>query len=129
MRNAAYIIDFGTSGPGLGKGVGTVGYMAPEQNPRFDKYHVCQATDVFALGQIGIEMFTGKVLSVEKDLVFNPLPSENKWKKDSNIDEVINGLCPKLGTVLKKAISMDPQERYPNAIVLYSALKSIKSRK
>ncbi len=129
MRNAAYIIDFGTSGPGLGKGVGTVGYMAPEQNPRWGKYHVCQATDVFALGQIGIEMFTGKVLSIEKDLVFNPLPSENKWKKDTNIDEFINGLCPKLGTVLKKSIAMDPQERYPNATVLYSALKSIKSRK
>ena len=61
--------------------------------------------------------------------MFNPLPSENKWKKDTNIDEFINGLCPKLGTVLKKSIAMDPQERYPNATVLYSALKSIKSRK
>lgn len=102
LRNAAYIIDFGTSGPGLGKGVGTIGYMAPEQNSRWNKYHVCQASDIFSLGQIGIEMFTGKVISIEKDLIFNTNPSENKWKKDSNIDVVINEICPKLGTVLKK---------------------------
>ena len=62
--------------------------MAPEQNTSWNKYHVCQASDVFALGQIGIEMFTGKVISIEKDLIFNSVG--NKWKKDSNVDEVIN---------------------------------------
>lgn len=126
-RKVAYIIDFGTSGPGLGKGVGTIGYMAPEQNTSWNKYHVCQASDVFALGQIGIEMFTGKVISIEKDLIFNSVG--NKWKKDSNVDEVINEICPKMGTILKRSISMDPQDRYPNANSLFNAVKTIKTRK
>lgn len=126
-RKVAYIIDFGTSGPGLGKGVGTIGYMAPEQNTSWNKYHVCQASDVFALGQIGIEMFTGKVISIEKDLIFNSVG--NKWKKDSNVDEVINEIYPKMGTILKRSISMDPQDRYPNANSLFNAVKTIKTRK
>lgn len=125
-RRVAYIIDFGISGPGMNKGIGTERYMAPEQRPRVDKYFVSQATDVFALGMIGVEMFTGETLCYGKDLVFNP--TGDTWKKQKDISEIGQDFYPELGRVLSKALSMDPKERFMNAEQMLNALQKRKYR-
>lgn len=129
QRNSAYVIDFGISGPGLSKEIGTYEYMAPEQRKNVDRYHVCQSTDVYALGLVGIELFTGSVLQYGKDLKFDSI-GEN-WKNiDSlNIEKIGGSVLPLLGGILKKAISMDPKDRYQNAISLFSATKLLRVKK
>lgn len=112
-KQAAYIIDFGISGPGLSKGIGTVGYMAPEQQRVVDKFQVCQATDVYALGQIGIEMFSGSVLNFGKELVYKA--SIQTWYKEKDISNIGGTFYPKLGAILKKSIALDPKDRFLNA--------------
>lgn len=120
-RKAAYIIDFGISGPGMSKRIGTAQYMAPEQQGRVDKYYVSQATDVYALGQIAIELFRGAPLEYGKELVYNP--TGNVWLKEKDISHLGKEFYPRLGEVIKKAISMNPRDRYPNAEKLLDALQ------
>ena len=121
-KQAAYIIDFGISGPGNNK-VGTPDYMAPEQQKNIRNIFVCQATDVYALGQIGIELFTGSVLKFGKDLVYSP--NSQTWIKEKDISNIGGSFYPKLGAILKKSIALDPKERYLNAKALESDLLSL----
>lgn len=129
QRNSAYVIDFGISGPGLSKEIGTYEYMAPEQRKTVDRYHVCQATDVYALGIVGIELFTGSVIQYGKELKYDS--NGKNWKNIDtlNIEKIASSILPQLGAVLKKAISMDPRDRYQNAISLFSAIKTLRGKK
>lgn len=120
-RNAVYVIDFGISGPGMNRGVGTPKYMAPEQQVKVDKYNVMQATDVFALGQIAVEMFRGTPLVYGKELVLNPMGDQ--WLKKVDISNIGSSYYPKLGMVLEKALSMNPSDRFPNAGKMLEALQ------
>lgn len=120
-RSAVYIIDFGISGPGMNKGIGTKKYMAPEQQLRIDKYNVSQATDIYALGQIAIEMFTGETLVYGKELIFNP--AGTTWLKEKDISELGIEYYPYLGMIIKRCISMNPKDRYANAGKLNEALR------
>lgn len=127
QRDAAYVIDFGISGPGLCKGIGTFSYMAPEQRDSVDRFNVSQATDVFSLALIGVELFTGRVPIFGDDFIYSP--KENKWIKEPDIEKELNPLYSKLGTILKKAFALDPKDRYPNVIDMYTALKNIRAKK
>lgn len=117
---AVYIIDFGISGPGMNKGVGTERYMAPEQRGGMNKFQVRQWTDVFALGQIAIEMFTGNTLAYGKDLIADPMG--NDWLKKPDLSSLGGTRYPQLGKVIERAVSMDPAVRFINAEKLRSAL-------
>lgn len=119
-RKSVYIIDFGISGPGISKGIGTEKYMAPEQRNMVDKYHVTQATDVYALGQIAVELFCGYTLKYGKDLVFNPLG--NTWLKEPEYGELDLGQNKNIRDVIKKCLAMAPENRYQNAGEIVKAL-------
>ena len=122
-KQAAYIIDFGISGPGISKGIGTVGYMAPEQQRTVKNFNVCQATDVYALGQIGIEMFLGTVLNFGTDLLYST--SSQTWIKEKDISTIGGEFYPKLGTILKKSIALNPKDRYFSAKELMLDLSAL----
>jgi len=122
QRKSAYIIDFGISGLGIGKGLGTEKYMAPEQRPNV-KYHIVQATDVYALGQIAVEMFTGNTLKYGSDLIFNPM--DDKWRKTIDFDSIDFGKYSGMRKIVSKALEMNPANRYQNAGKLYEAVKQL----
>jgi serine/threonine-protein kinase len=121
-----HVIDFGISGPTRFKNVGTKAYMAPEQREILKFISPCQATDIFSLGLIGYEMFTGRVpeISIDFKLKFgsdkwSEIPSISKENQDLNV-------AKKLEMVINKALALKPMDRYRNAGELYSAVKSIR---
>lgn len=102
-----YVIDFGISGPTLNKGVGTNGYMPPEQRFSSKSHEIKQSADVYSLGMIGLKLFS-------KDGSF-----ENLDLKDYKT----------LEEILKKSISENPEERYNNAFSMQLALRKVYERR
>lgn len=126
-RKDAYIIDFELSGPGMrNREAGTKRYMAPEQRADNRKYQAFQSTDVFALGQIAVELFTGEPLAYGKDLCISL--RGNTWKAAKDISDLGDKYYPELGNIITKALAMDPRDRYKNAGALVAALKASKRR-
>ena len=79
-------------------GVGTPGYMAPEQ---LVGGHVTPATDVYAFGIVFNEMLTGR----------HPL------------DHSSGGVLPaRLAAIIARCVDPDPQGRYPSGRELHAAL-------
>lgn len=101
-----FVIDFGISGPTAGRGRGTVGYMAPEQNMFKKEYDISQAADVYALGQIAIKLF-----------------SEN-----GEISEIGTSVYPELEPIIRKATSELAKDRYINAIQMQYSLKKVRGK-
>lgn len=121
-RNEIYILDYGISGPGMAnKGVGTEKYMAPEQIRGANTNFVLQSSDVFALAQIGLELFNIAPLKYGVDLI--PDQTGEKWEDKKDISRVGKDYYPELGKLLEKALSIKPSDRYMNAKELYEALK------
>ncbi len=105
----AYLSDFGLAkayaetGPGGGASVvGTVEYMAPEQ---WRGERVGPAADVYALGCVLYEALTGVVPYARKESDVEP--------------ELPRGI----ETVIERAVSRDPAERYPTAGALIEAAR------
>ena len=120
-RNAVYILDYGTSGLGtIDKGVGTAKYMAPEQISRANTNFVYQSTDVFALAQVALEMFGYDTIEYGVDAV--PDRVGNTWMEFKDISKIGADFYPELSTILKKALSLNPKDRYENARAFYEAL-------
>ena len=120
-RQATYIIDFGISGLGAGKGTGTEKYMAPEQR-MYSSGFMDQYTDVYAMALVGIELFSGKCPRFGEELLMHPITKE--WVKFPEIENIGGKYYPELGKVLKKALSANPEKRYHDARKLYEALKN-----
>ncbi len=123
-RNEVYVLDYGISGPGMtNKGVGTEKYMAPEQIRGANTNFVIQSSDVFALAQIGLELFNITPLRYGVDLI--PDQTGGKWEEKKDISRVGLDYYPELGKLLEKALSLKPADRYMNAKELYEALKMV----
>ncbi len=122
-RKESYIIDFGISGPGFGKGVGTEAYMAPEQRQGY-KENLGQPSDVFSLALVGIELFSGACPIFGKDFILNPVTKE--WSDLPELGNIGGQWYPKLGEIFLRAVSAKPKDRYPNAEKMYEALKNVR---
>ena len=123
-RDHAYLADFGVtkarSRPNLtktGQMVGTLDYMAPEQ---IRGQTATEQTDVYALGCVLYECFTGTVpfyretdAAVLYAHLSEPLPSVREHSAD---------LPAALDTVLGKAMAKKPEDRYETAT---SALRDV----
>ncbi len=82
-------------------GIGTMGYMPPEQsagNPKFN-------SDIYALGMIGIQALTGLP---PKDLKSNPETNEVIWQPKIQVSQG-------LATVLTQMVRYDYKDRYQSA--------------
>jgi len=126
----AKILDFGlarlTSAATItdGVAVGTPSYMSPEQTrgERADR-----RSDVYGAGVVLFELLTGKkpftapnpfdTMKLHRDA---PIPTFAEIAPDRVI-------APELEAIVRKALAKDPDDRYPTAIELASALDSLVS--
>jgi formylglycine-generating enzyme required for sulfatase activity/tRNA A-37 threonylcarbamoyl transferase component Bud32 len=104
--------------PGLG--VGTLGYMAPEQ---FSGGEVTPAADVFSLGVVLYEMISGR-RPFEGTTAAEVLAAI-LTKTPRPIMEERADIPPKLASVISKAMTRDAEERYPSAGELLEELRQI----
>ncbi|MCH2169322.1 serine/threonine-protein kinase [Myxococcota bacterium] len=109
----AAVSDFGASKFAKGASetyteAGTLGYMAPEQaygRPRF-------TSDVFSLGLIAYELFTGVLLSWPFD-----------WPPDRH-DRFVSKVPESVQPILRKAAEFNPTRRYENARMFHEAIEA-----
>jgi len=115
--NRLRLTDFGFSKIALrsvrkASGSGTVGYLAPEQalgRPMFQ-------SDVFALGLVIYQMFSGK------------LP---EWPHDwppPGYARIRSKLKPRMRAWLHTALEFKPQDRYKNAVTMERAFNTIHAK-
>ena len=120
-RNSVYILDYGISGLALAdKGTGTARYMAPEQISGANNNFVYQATDVYALGQIALELFGIEPVEYGVDVL--PDRSGSSWLTFKDISSIGGGFYPGLFKVISKALSLNPKDRYMDSRAFYEAL-------
>jgi len=117
----AVVTDFGlarSSGIGddpsltdAGMVVGTPAYMAPEQLMHGE---LTPATDIYALGLVMYEMFTGR----------KPFDSAMKRLCEAPADpaELTPGLDPRWGSVILRCLERDPAQRFQSAKEVARAL-------
>jgi eukaryotic-like serine/threonine-protein kinase len=114
------LIDFGavkdvrqTSSTGVlsaSIGIGTLGYMPKEQaigRPRL-------ASDVYAVGAIGIQCLTGKY----PHTLFDDDISALRWQHLCQVS-------PDLAEVLEKMVAQQPNERYQDALIAGKAIEQL----
>ena len=101
------ITDFGIAvtrgAAGHNTGIGTPGYMAPEQ--LLSGASVSERTDLYALGLVLYELLVGRRTFDEAASVHHlPLPST-----------IVDGVDPRLERVVMQALSLDPADRPSSA--------------
>ncbi|MGB5209329.1 MAG: serine/threonine-protein kinase [Gammaproteobacteria bacterium] len=114
-RDRLRLTDFGFAKLGRGRidasGSGTVGYVAPEQamgRPMFQ-------SDVFSTGLVLFRMFAGR------------LP---RWPYDwppAGAARLRQKLSPSMIRLIRRAIEIDPEERFPDAGRLQTAFNRIRN--
>jgi serine/threonine-protein kinase len=121
-----HICDFGVAHVEMstitqtGATIGTPSYMSPEQvmGKKIDK-----RSDIFSLGAILYELLTGRkpfhgdsITTVIYKIVNEEAPSPTEARKD---------ISEEFGTIVKKALSKDPDKRYSSCSELAGDLKKI----
>ena len=114
--NHLKLADFGFAKISLrtlkASGSGTIDYIAPEQAMGRPKFQ----SDVFSVGLVLYRLLSGK------------LPEwPFKWPMVGN-HKLKERVRPELAEVLRKAIQLDPADRYRNAIEMYAAFEQVQSR-
>ncbi|MFH1437270.1 MAG: protein kinase, partial [Pseudomonadota bacterium] len=129
QKDVVKILDFGISKIKGGKGgtnltqtgmvIGTPHYMAPEQ-ARGDK-DIDHRVDIYALGSIAYEMFTGK-LPVNGDsptaILMKILLEEPPQPETLNPN-----INPTLSLAIRKAMSKDPNDRFSSCMQFVESLR------
>ncbi len=114
--NRLKLADFGFAKISLrtlkASGSGTIDYIAPEQAMGRPKFQ----SDVFSLGLVLYRLFSGK------------LPEwPFKWPM-VGYDRLQKRYPPELSTMLRKAIELDPADRFRNASEMATAFRRIKRK-
>ena len=119
--NRAKILDFGLArhDPGAattvasasgGKLSGTVGYIAPEQ---MSGKPIDQRCDIYSLGAVLFEMFTGRRPFLERDGLAYALAATTQ--PAPHAQSVNASVSSATASVLARALATDPADRYPDA--------------
>ena len=130
QKDVVKILDFGISKIKGGKGgtnltqtgmvIGTPHYMAPEQ-ARGDK-DIDHRVDIYALGSIAYEMFTGK-LPVNGDsptaILMKILLEEPPFPETLNPN-----INPALSMTIRSAMAKDPNDRFMSCMQFVEALRN-----
>jgi serine/threonine protein kinase/Tol biopolymer transport system component len=109
-----------TYGTDLGKGMGTPGYMSPEQVPGKT---VDYRTDIFAFGAILYEMLTGKRAFQRS----TPAETMTASLHDDppGISQIVQTTPPGLQRVLHHCLEKNPEQRFHSASDLAFALEAL----
>ncbi|MGE5223937.1 MAG: PQQ-binding-like beta-propeller repeat protein [Omnitrophica WOR_2 bacterium] len=109
------LVDFGIAKPfqsgQRGTMIGTEGYSPPEQY----RGEATQLADIYALGATLHHLLTRKDPQLEAPFSFSERP----------IRQINANVSPELETVINKAISYNPEDRYQSAIEMKEALLNI----
>src|SRR5579883_16112 len=121
-RGHVLITDFGLAGlrgqvEGLEARNGTPGYMAPEQ---LSGKEVSTESDIYALGVVLYEMFTGK-------RPFNALTrAELLQMQEEGLPPaprtIVKDIDPAVGSVILRCLDPEPRKRPPSALAVLGAL-------
>ena len=105
-----------------GVALGTPDYMAPEQ---VVGDRVTPSTDIFAMGSVIYELFTGARPFHADTLhaVMYKIVSE----EPPRIDQVLPGLPAELSPIVARAMRKDARERYASAIEMADALSAVRA--
>jgi serine/threonine protein kinase len=100
-------------------GVGTKGYMPPEQKK--DGRQTTLASDIYPIGIIGLQAITGLGISGIGDLESGSVRlKDGKIFFDSEVQ-----VSPQFNRFLSKALAKDPQKRFANAMEALKALEDL----
>jgi serine/threonine-protein kinase len=100
--------------------LGTPHYMAPEQVLGMGGSDV--RVDVYALGAVLYEMLAGRPPHTHEKLT--ALLVQIATVPTEPITELVQGLSPMLGTVIMKALTKNPADRYPTVVAFAQALEA-----
>ncbi len=128
-RGNARITDFGVAGlveqfaprpgsPGVDIIAGTPAYMAPEQ---LAGREVSKRSDIYALGLVLYELFTGKRAITGATLDELRIASQS-GTRPTRPSELIADLDPAVERVILRCLEFDPAQRPPSAIAVAAAL-------
>ena len=109
-----------TSGP-----LGTVEYMAPEQIVASRQHEIGPATDIYALGVMAYRMLVGCL-----PFAGNPACVLISHLQDAPPDPctLCDGISPQVATILLRALSKEPSDRYRSAGQMVAALERAMSQ-
>jgi serine/threonine-protein kinase len=123
----AKIMDFGIARQRAGRGltqagmiVGTPEYMSPEQ---IRGETARETTDLYSLGVVAYEMFTGRKPFVHDELV--PLLQMHLMTAPAPPSQHKPGLPSGLESAILTLLRKDPRERFPTALALKEALEAV----
>jgi Protein kinase domain len=120
-RGHVRLVDFGLAGltgdrENAREIAGTPGYMAPEQQ---EGREATPRTDVYALGLVLYEMFTGRrALSADRPMLAGRLDAAAPASPSTHVPD----LDPAIERVILRCLEVDPARRPPSAIAVAAAL-------
>lgn len=125
-RGRARITDFGLAGlagdlAGRRELAGTPAYMAPEQLTRGE---VSVRSDVYSLGLILFELFTGKSPNAGKtlDKLIQTASTSGSSIASETLTSLAPGLDPAVERVVEHCLAADPSQRPASAMAVFAAL-------
>jgi serine/threonine-protein kinase len=120
---AAVTSDMGTRLTRVGTLLGTPTYMAPEQ---VRSRTIDSRTDIYSLGVIMYEVFTGRPPYIGEDMavLFQHVEGKPTPPRDINPE-----LAPALEAIILKAMAVDPEQRFPNIEALRKSLVEFSRQK
>jgi serine/threonine-protein kinase len=120
---AAVTSDMGTRLTRVGTLLGTPTYMAPEQ---VRSRTIDARTDIYSLGVIMYEVFTGRAPYIGEDMavLFQHVEGKPVPPRDLNPD-----LPPELEAIILKAMAVDPEQRFQTAEAVRKSLLEFSRQK
>jgi serine/threonine-protein kinase len=125
------ILDFGIAKGQLAKGVtiagmvaGTPEYISPEQIDNFTA--VTPVSDLYSLGVVAYEMFTGQLPFQSRELV--PLLMMHINDSPPPPRSLLPSIPQPLEELLLKLLAKKPEQRFPDGAALAGALEDIRRR-
>jgi eukaryotic-like serine/threonine-protein kinase len=104
-----------------GDPIGTVGYMSPEQ-ARGDRHGISSRSDIYALGAIAFQMFTGQTPHDLNVALHEAIRRVAQVPGRNPLD--LNPQLPKsLSCVIARALEIRPEDRYASAAALADDLR------
>ncbi|MCO6509833.1 MAG: serine/threonine protein kinase [Aridibacter famidurans] len=121
-KGEARITDFGIAGieadvQGPESRVGTPAYMSPEQ---ITGKEVTQQSDIYSLGLLLYEIFTGKQAFEGKS--FEELIRKHQTTNPTTPSQIVTGIDPLVENVIEACIRKDPLERPSSALKVAMSL-------